>query len=334
MRFKKILVTGGAGFIGSNFIRLLLDPVRSSPAGRGLKVINLDKLTYSGNRDNLRSIEKDPRYTFVRGDICDRTVVNRIMKGCDLVVNFAAESHVDRSIQDPSQFILTNIVGTQVLLDAARKHKVKRFIQISTDEVYGSISRGYADEGALIKPNSPYAASKASADLLAKSYFVTFNMPVIITRSSNNFGPYQYPEKMIPLFITNALKDQKLPVYAEGLNVRDWIYVEDNCSALMFIASHGEPGEVYNVGGGNEFKNIELTRMILKNLKKSERLITYVQDRPGHDLRYALDSYKLYKLGWRHDGKSFRKKLEMTVEWYKENQEWWQKLRLKKEKFW
>ncbi|MDD5440508.1 MAG: dTDP-glucose 4,6-dehydratase [Candidatus Omnitrophica bacterium] len=330
MRYKKILITGGAGFIGSNFIRHVMQ-------GAGIfkgTIVNLDKLTYSGNRANLRDLEDDRRYTFVKGDICDEKLVARLMKGCDLVINFAAESHVDRSIQDPSAFIRTNIVGTQVLLDAARKYKIKRFIQISTDEVYGSVARGYSDEESPLKPNSPYAASKAAADLLVRAYFATYKMPVIITRSSNNFGPYQYPEKVIPLFITNAIQDQKLPVYADGSNVRDWIFVGDNCSAVLFAALHGEAGGVYNIGGGTELKNIELTRMILKILKKPERLIAFVSDRPGHDKRYALDSYKLYKLGWRPAEGGFRHKLEMTVGWYKENQAWWHRLRLKKQKFW
>lgn len=331
---KRILVTGGAGFIGSNFIRGVLTGSIKRPGVKGIKIINLDKLTYSGNLDNLKDLSKDPRYEFVKGDICDKKLVSKVIKKCDVVINFAAESHVDRSIKDPSSFIKTNVCGTQVLLDAARANNVKRFVQISTDEVYGSVSKGYSDEGSHLLPNSPYAASKTSADLLARSYFVTFKMPVIVTRSSNNFGPYQYPEKVIPLFITNAIRDKELPLYADGSNVRDWIYVGDNCDAVYFVMERGIPGEVYNIGGGNEVRNIDLTKKILKMLGKTEKLIKFVKDRPGHDKRYALDSYKLYKLGWRPSPAGFDRKLESTVAWYKGNQKWWKKLIEKKEKFW
>ncbi|MFH1791056.1 MAG: dTDP-glucose 4,6-dehydratase [Candidatus Omnitrophota bacterium] len=332
MTFKNMLVTGGSGFIGSNFIRYILSGQRH---GRGIKkLINLDKLTYSGNPDNLKDIEGDPRYRFVKGDICDKRVVSKLAGGCDVIINFAAESHVDRSIKDPAEFVRTNVVGTQVLLDAVRRYGVKRYIQIGTDEVYGSVQRGYSQEESQLRPNSPYAASKAAADLLVRSYHVTFRLPVIITRSSNNFGPYQYPEKVIPLFITNAIDNKKVPLYADGSNVRDWIYVVDNCDAIAFIMKNGEAGNIYNIGGGNEIKNIDLTRMILRNLGKTERLIKYVKDRPGHDKRYALDSYKLHKLGWKPVPGNFEGKLRSTIEWYVNNKKWWVRLKARKEKFW
>ena len=327
MRFKKILITGGAGFIGSNFIRYILGRSR-------VKLINLDKLTYSGNLDNLKDVEKDPRYTFVKGDICDKNLVLKLTKGCDAVINFAAESHVDRSIKYPDEFIKTNVFGTQALLEAAKKNKVRRFIQISTDEVYGSIAKGRFSENSLLAPNSPYAASKASADLLARSYFVTYKMPVVIVRSSNNFGPFQYPEKIIPLFVANAIENKKLPVYADGSNVREWLYVLDNCDAINFILQNGKDGEIYNIGSANEMKNIELTKNILGILGKSEGLIEFVKDRPGHDKRYALNVSKLKKLGWKPKYR-FKTALRDTVLWYKENVKWWKRLKQKSEKkFW
>ncbi|MFC1577221.1 dTDP-glucose 4,6-dehydratase [Candidatus Omnitrophota bacterium] len=335
---RRILVTGGAGFIGSNFIRYLL---RSAAGGRGrTKIVNLDKLTYSGNPDNLKDVEKDRRYRFVKGDICDRRLAFDLVKKCDFVVNFAAETHVDRSIRDSTAFIKTNILGTQVLMDAARNAlaskggRFKKFIQIGTDEVYGSVLRGYSDEGSPLLPNSPYAASKAAADLLVRSYYITYGFPAVITRSSNNFGPYQYPEKMIPLFITNLLEGRKVPLYADGSNMRDWIYVGDNCAAVSFVLDKGRPGEIYNIGGGNELKNIELTRSILKTLKRPESFIRYVRDRPGHDKRYALDSSKLHSLGWRPASGGMREKLKHTLEWYRKNVRWWKRLKKKKEKFW
>jgi len=346
MKRKKILVTGGAGFIGSNFIRHILNRPRSITHSSRISVINLDRLTYSGNLDNLRDLEGDKRYRFIKGDICDAGLVSKLARQCDMIINFAAESHVDRSIRDCSDFIRTNIQGTQILLDAVRQYKVKRFVHISTDEVYGSIQKGYSGEKDHIKPNSPYAASKAAADLLVRSYYITYKLPVIITRSSNNFGPYQYPEKMIPLFITNALEGKRLPLYADGLNVRDWIYVEDNCDAVAFVTKKGKIGEVYNIGGDNERKNLELTKMILRILGKPDSLIKFVKDRPGHDKRYALNSHKLYKLGWRGTEAAHKKpgmssvdsdfwdKLSRTVAWYKENGKWWKKLKKKKEKFW
>ena len=324
-KYKKILITGGAGFIGSNFIRYILQKTKA-------KIINLDKLTYSGNIDNLSDIKNNPRYKFVKGDIANEKLVSKLVKGCDAIINFAAESHVDRSIKDSRAFMQTNVIGTQVLLDAARKYKIKRFIQISTDEVYGSIKSGYFTENSNLAPNSPYAASKAAADILARSYFVTHKLPVIIVRSSNNFGPYQYTEKLIPLFITNALENKKLPVYADGTNVREWIYVTDNCSAINFVLNKGKDGEVYNIGSGNELKNIVLTKKILKLLDKKENLIKFVKDRPGHDKRYALKLSKLKSLGWKPD-KKFDAGLKETVLWYKENVKWWKKLK-KKERFW
>ena len=337
-QFGRVLITGGTGFIGSNFIRYLLR--RTWDVGRGtcetgrgaIKIINLDKLTYSGNLENLKDVENDSRYKFVKGDICDKKLVERLMKGCDAVINFAAESHVDRSIRESREFIRTNVSGTQVLLDAARKCGIGRFIQISTDEVYGSIGRGRFKENAPLSPNSPYAASKASADLLVRSYWITYKMPVIIVRSSNNFGPFQYPEKVIPLFITNALQNRKLPLYADGRNVREWIYVTDNCSAITFILESGIPGEVYNIGTGYRLKNIVLTGKILKILGKDKNLIRFVKDRPGHDKRYSLNSDKLKSLGWKPE-RRFGDALQETIMWYKENEKWWKRLE-REEKFW
>jgi dTDP-glucose 4,6-dehydratase len=316
---KRLLVTGGAGFIGSNFIRLILSKYPD------YKITNLDKLTYCGNIENLRDVENNKNYTFVKGDIVDEALVSRLVKDCDTIVHFAAESHVDRSIKDPSEFLRTNIFGTYTLLEAAKKSGVKLFIQISTDEVYGSIARGYSKEGDPLEPNSPYSATKAGADLLARSYFVTFKLPVIITRSSNNFGPYQYPEKVIPLFITNLLADKKVPLYADGMNMRDWLYVEDNCEAIDVVMHKGSPGEIYNIGVGSEITNLELTRGLLGILGKDESSIEYVKDRPGHDKRYALDIEKIKALGWRprHD---YRDALGLTVDWYENNKTWWHKL--------
>ncbi len=332
MRFKKILVTGGAGFIGSNFIRYILQVLRIKD--KGLKLINLDKLTYSGNLENLKDVEKDPRYKFVKGDICDRKLVFELARNCDAIINFAAESHVDRSIKDPTEFIKTNVFGTQILLDAAKKFRIKRYIQISTDEVCGSITKGAFNESSQLRPNSPYAASKAAADLLVRSYYVTYKLPAIIIRSSNNFGQFQYPEKIIPLFITNALENKKLPLYADGSNVREWLYVLDNCDAINFILNNGKVGEVYNIGGGNELRNIDLTKKILKILRKDEKLIKFVKDRPAHDKRYALDSTKVKKLGWKPKYK-FEDALKETVHWYKKNTKWWKRLKKRKEeKFW
>ena len=316
---KKLLVTGGAGFIGSNFIRHVLNKYAS------YRVVNLDKLTYCGNLANLRDISKNKHYKFVKGDIADEKLVNRLVGDCDVVVNFAAETHVDRSIHNPYDFIKTNVFGTYTLLEAARKNGTGSFVQISTDEVYGSIERGSFIEEDNLKPNSPYSASKASGDLLARSYFVTHKLPVIITRSSNNFGPYQYPEKVIPLFVTNALENKKLPLYADGMNVRDWLFVADNCAAIDLIMHKGVAGEAYNIGAGSEITNMELTHGILDILGKGKDLIKFVKDRPGHDKRYALNINKLKKLGWRPQ-RDFRSALELTVDWYDKNRAWWKRL--------
>jgi dTDP-glucose 4,6-dehydratase len=317
---QRFLVTGGAGFIGSNYIRYLLHKRND------VEIVNLDKLTYAGNLDNLRDVEKNPRYRFVQGDICDTNLVNQLVAGVDIAVNFAAESHVDRSIGAPDDFIRTDVFGAFVLLEAARQHKIRKFIQISTDEVYGSIAEGLFKETDPLMPSSPYAASKAGADRLAYSYFVTYSLPVIITRCSNNFGPYQYPEKLIPLFVTNALEDKPLPIYGDGKNVRDWIYVEDHCDAIDFIFERGNDGEVYNIAGGNERNNLEITELILARLNKPKSLMKFVTDRLGHDRRYALDAGKLAALGWkpRHE---LSAALEATIDWYVKNRWWWEKLK-------
>ena len=318
-----ILVTGGAGFIGSNFIRYTLDKYPN------YRIVNLDKLTYAGNLDNLRDVAKNPRYKFIRGDIADQKLVDKIAPTVDIIVNFAAETHVDRSIQEAGTFIETDIRGTYVLLEAVKKHKIKRFIQISTDEVYGSIAKGSFTETSPFQPNSPYAASKAGAELLVRSYFVTYKLPVIVTRSSNNFGPFQYPEKVIPLFVTNALQDKPLPLYGNGKNVRDWLYVLDNCEAIDLVLHKGKEGEAYNIGGGNEVPNVELTGMILKILNKPKNLIQRVADRPGHDLRYSLSCSKIKKeLGWK-PRTNFSNALLETVKWYCSHEWWWKKLKNK-----
>ncbi|CAG0971188.1 dTDP-glucose 4,6-dehydratase [Methanosarcinales archaeon] len=318
VRKLKLLVTGGLGFIGSNFIRHMLVKYP------GYEIINLDKQTYAGNPDNLKDIETN--YTFIRGDICDSKVVNKLMEKVDHVVHFAAESHVDRSIEDASVFVKTNVLGTFTLLDAALRHNIRKFIHISTDEVYGSITRGSFVETDILTPSSPYSSSKAGSDLLAQSYFITHKLPVIITRCTNNFGPYQYPEKLIPLFITNLIENRKVPVYGTGKNVRDWIYVLDHCKAVDFILHKGSTGEIYNIGGGAEKTNIEITKRILEMLKMDGSMIEYVKDRPGHDLRYSLDCSKLTLLGWKpeHD---FDEALVHTVKWYIENRWWWDKLK-------
>jgi len=319
---KTLLVTGGAGFIGSNFIRYILN---THP---DYKVINLDKLTYCGNLNSLKDVRESRNYRFVKGDICDPKVVRQTMKGCNFVLNFAAQTHVDRSIKDSSEFIKTNVTGTQVLLDAARKFKVKRFIHISTDEVYGDIKRGFSKESDPLLPNSPYAASKAAADLLCRSYFVTYKMPVIITRTSNNFGPYQYPEKVMPLFITNCLENKPLPLYGDGRNVREWIYVIDNCAGIDFVLHKGKNGQIYNIGSGQQTRNIKMAKVVLAMLGASRDLISFVTDRPGHDRRYALDFYKLKKLGWSPEY-DFKNALRLTIEWYISNEWWWRPLKRK-----
>ena len=316
----KILVTGGAGFIGSNFIRLLLDKHPDH------EIVNFDKLTYAGNLDNLKGIEADPRYQFVHADICDAEAVGAAMAGIDAIVNFAAESHVDRSIGGPADFIQTDIYGTYVLLEAARRHNVGRYIQISTDEVYGSIRDGSFTETDRLQPSSPYSASKAGGDMQAMAYHTTFGVPTIITRSSNNFGPYQYPEKIIPLFITNMMEGKKAPLYGDGANVRDWIYVTDNCEAIDLVLHDGEVGEIYNIGGGNECGNLSITRLILAALHKDEELIERVPDRLGHDFRYSIDCSKVKKLGWA-PARSFEDSLRETVDWYVGNRWWWEKIK-------
>ncbi|OGZ38686.1 MAG: dTDP-glucose 4,6-dehydratase [Candidatus Portnoybacteria bacterium RIFCSPLOWO2_01_FULL_43_11] len=316
-----LLITGGAGFIGSNFIRHILNKYP------GYKIINLDKLTYAGNLSNLRDIENNPRYGFVRGDICDRKLVNFLVsKRPDAILNFAAETHVDRSILAPQDFIKTDILGTHTLLEAAKKYRTDIFIQISTDEVYGSILNGSFVEESPLRPNSPYSASKAGADLMVRAYQKTFAVPTLITRSSNNFGPFQYPEKLIPLFITNLLEDKKVPVYGDGEQVRDWVYVLDNCSGIDYVLHNGQIGEIYNISGNTEKTNLDITKIILTHLGKNESYIEYVKDRPGHDRRYSLSFDKLYNLGWR-PRYDFSEAMVKTIQWYKENPDWWQKIK-------
>ena len=315
----RLLVTGGAGFIGSNFVRYVLG------RDRDVHVTTLDSLTYAGNLANLESVRDDPRHRFVRGDITETAAVAAVFEERpDAVVHFAAESHVDRSIDDSSPFVRTNVLGTGVLLEAARRARVGRFVHVSTDEVYGSIAPGErAAEEAPLRPTSPYAASKAASDLLALSYFRTHGLDVVVTRCSNNFGPYQFPEKVIPLFITNAIADQPLPLYGDGGNVRDWIFVEDHCAALHAVLLRGRGGEVYNIGADNEWTNRELTSAILRELAKPEDLVRRVSDRPAHDRRYALDSAKIRgELGWRPEH-SFASALASTVDWYARNERWW-----------
>lgn len=323
----KLLITGGAGFIGSNFIRYMLKKYR------GYEIINLDALTYAGNLENLADVIGDAdtksRYSFVKGDITDSAAVESVLQqGIDGVVHFAAESHVDRSIDNATAFIQTNVTGTQVLLDAARRHEVGKFVHISTDEVYGSLGpEGLFTESTPLSPNSPYSASKASADLLVRASHETFGLPACITRCSNNYGPYQFPEKLIPLFITNALAHRSLPLYGDGLNVRDWIFVEDHCSAIDCVLHHGRPGQVYNIGGNCERTNRQITETILTHLSKPESLITYVTDRPGHDRRYAIDSTKIMtELGWRQQY-DFDAGMQLTIDWYRTNTAWWERVK-------
>ena len=321
-----LLVTGGAGFIGSNFIHYMLDHYPRC------KIINLDKLTYAGNLDNLKDVEKDPRYEFIHGDIRDRELVRNIFKRVQGVVHFAAETHVDRSILDAGEFVLTDVYGTFVLLDALKNSDIKFFIHVSTDEVYGSREEGYFKEDDPLCPSSPYAASKVGADRLAYSYWVTYGLPIIILRPSNNFGPYQYPEKFIPLFVTNALEGKNLPLYGKGANVRDWLYVEDNCRAIDLVMRMGKIGEAYNVGANNEVQNITIAERIVDLLEKPKSLIKFVPDRLGHDKRYAVDCRKIHALGWKPE-KEFDKALASTVRWYQENTDWWQKIKEKSKDF-
>ena len=314
----RILITGGAGFIGSHFVRYILEKHPD------YDVVVLDKLTYAGRTENLHDVLESVR--FIHGDVCLPGDVDKAMNGCNTVFNFAAESHVDRSITGAGAFVNTNVWGTCVLLEAARRHRIERFIQISTDEVYGSCLNGSFSEDDVANPSSPYAASKAGADLLSLSYARTYGLPVVITRSSNNFGPYQYPEKVIPLFITNAIEGKPLPVYGDGRNIRDWIYVQDNCGAIDFISQNGTPGEIYNIAAKNERENLEIVDQILQFLKKPRDLIQFVQDRPAHDRRYSLDVTKMTALGW-VCATPFEKALTETVEWYQNNEWWWKPLR-------
>ncbi len=320
---KNILVTGGAGFIGSNFVRYMLNKYPD------YKVVNFDALTYAGNLENLIEIENNPNYVFVKGDICNKEEVGRVFHqySVDSAVHFAAESHVDRSILGPAIFVQTNVMGTNVLLDVSREAGIEKFLHVSTDEVYGSLgATGYFTEETPLHANSPYSASKAASDLLVLAYHRTFGFPGIVTRCSNNYGPYQFPEKLIPLIIANALNDKSLPVYGDGLNVRDWLYVEDHCSALDVVLHGGTFGEVYNIGGHNECKNIEIVKLTLKELGKPESLITYVKDRPGHDRRYAIDASKIQKeLGWIPAHK-FEEGIEETIQWYLKNRKWWERI--------
>ncbi|WP_172256998.1 dTDP-glucose 4,6-dehydratase [Saccharibacillus deserti] len=318
----KLLITGGAGFIGSNFVLYML---RQHP---DYEIINVDALTYAGNLENLKAIEQNPKHTFVKADICDAAKMDELIgQGVDIVVNFAAESHVDRSILEPDVFVKTNVLGTQVLLDAAKKHNVTKFVQVSTDEVYGTLGEtGLFTEETPLTPNSPYSASKAGGDLLVRAYHETFGLPVNITRCSNNYGPYQFPEKLIPLIISKALNDQPLPVYGDGLNIRDWLYVEDHCSAIDLVIHEGVNGEVYNIGGNNERTNLHIIRTILEQLGKPESLITYVQDRPGHDRRYGIDPAKITnELGWKPKH-NFETGIRETISWYLANKEWWTRI--------
>lgn len=320
----KILITGGCGFIGSNFIHLLMEKYED------IDIVNLDKLTYCGNEANLEDISKDARYSFVKGDICDKGLVSELLKDRDIVVNFAAETHVDRSIKYSDEFLKTNVFGVKVMLDAVREAEIKKFIQIGTDEVYGSVAEGLSVETDPLKPRSPYSSTKASGDLLALSYHATYGLPVTVVRSSNNFGPYQYPEKVIPLFITNLIDGKKVPLYGDGANIRDWLYVKDNCRAIDAVMESGDAGEVYNIGGGNLLTNKDLTYRLLKAMGKGEDSIEFVPDRPGHDRRYALDSSRVKGLGWKPEN-DFDTDLENTVGWYKDNESWWRTLKEKAE---
>ena len=313
----KIFITGGAGFIGSNFVRHVLE------ASKDYKVVNYDSLTYAGNLANLQAIAANPDYQFVKGDICDAAGVEAAMCGCDVVIHFAAESHVDRSIYEPAPVIQTNVTGTFVLLQVARKLRVSRFVHVSTDEVYGDLAPNtLADENSALRPSSPYSASKAGSDLLVRSYIRTYKFPALITRSSNNYGPYQFPEKFVPLMITNALIDSLLPIYGDGKQQRDWLHVEDNCRGILTVLEKGRDGEIYNIGGLDLEDNLTIARRILELTGKSERLLSFVQDRPGHDRRYALNCTKMEKeLGWR-PVVSLGDGLRQTIEWYKNNEQW------------
>ncbi len=322
---KNIIITGGAGFIGSNFIKYILNKY-------DYNIYNFDKLTYAGNLENLTDVEKNPQYKFVKGDICDRAVVEKTVKenNIDTIIHFAAESHVDRSILGSEEFIVTNVLGTQVLLDVAKNAGLEKYLQVSTDEVYGSLPEDKKEikftEKTPLTTNSPYSASKAAADLLCNAYYHTHKLPILITRCSNNYGPYQFPEKLIPLMIAKAKDGEKLPVYGDGKNVRDWLYVEDHCSAICEVLHKGKLGDVYNIGGNNEWYNIDIVKLILKKLDKSEDQISYVKDRPGHDRRYAIDSTKIQtELSW-EPKYQFEDGIEKTIQWYLDNEDWWRKV--------
>ena len=317
---RNYLVSGGAGFIGSNFIRYVLE---HEPTAR---VTSLDALTYAGVKATVDELDVNDRHTFVQGDIRDGALVESLVPGHDVVVNFAAESHVDRSIDGPSVFLETNVVGTGVMIDAARRHDVSTYIQVSTDEVYGSIEEGFALEDARLEPSSPYSASKAGADLLVQSYAVTYGYPAVITRCTNNYGPYQFPEKLIPLFVSNLLDGKQVPLYGDGLNERDWLYVEDHCSAIHMLVDEGEGGEVYNIGADAQLPNIRLTHMILEAVGADDSMIEYVDDRLGHDRRYAVDSTKIRAMGW-SPSHTVEQRLADTVDWYRDRQDWWRPLR-------
>ena len=318
----KILVTGGAGFAGSNFIRYVLKKYPN------YQIINLDKLTYAGNLENLKDIEGNANYQFTKGDISDKRTVFKVCRfnKLDAIINYAAETHVDRSILDPEAFIKTDVLGTYNILEAVKEFKIAKFIQISTDEVYGSLEKGKFTEASPFMPNSPYSASKAGADLLCRAYVKTYGLPIIATHACNFYGPYQYPEKLIPLFITNILEQKKLPLYGQGQNVREWLYVLDHASAVDFLLHKGEAGETYNIGSGVEKKNIQITEMILKELDVDKKMIEYIKDRPGHDWRYSLDWAKIKKLGWQPEY-DFDEALRETIRWYKKNDWWWKKLK-------
>ena len=316
----RLLITGGLGFIGSNYIRYILEKYPD------YEIKNLDAVTYAGNLENLRVAEKNKNYSFVKGDICDSKVVDKLAKDRDAIINFAAETHVDRSLIESGSFVKTDVLGTHILLEAAKKYQIKKFLQISTDEVFGSIENGSFTENSLLQPNSPYSASKAGGEMLVRAYNKTFNVPTLITRSTNNYGPCQHPEKFIPLSITNLLEGKKVPLYGDGLNVRDWIYVMDNCEAIDFVFHKGLIGEIYNIGANCEKRNIDVVKMILKNLYKDESNIEFVKDRLGHDRRYSIDCTKIKKLGWMPKT-NFENGLRMTIEWYKKNKQWWKKLK-------
>ncbi|HEX7101990.1 MAG TPA: dTDP-glucose 4,6-dehydratase [Nitrolancea sp.] len=318
-RLRRFLVTGGAGFIGSNFARMLLQ-------GGAERVVVFDKITYAGNPANLLDLADYPAYEFVQGDICDPTAVGKALDGCQAIVNFAAESHVDRSLLSASEFIQTNILGTTILLEAAVRLGIERFVQVSTDEVYGDVAQGYSREDDPLRPRSPYSASKASAELMVNAYAETFGLDAIITRGSNTYGPYQFPEKLIPLMITNVFESRPLPVYGDGQQARDWLYVLDHCRGILVAMERGEPGQIYNIGGGNERRNLDVVMTLLDLMDGPPELITHVEDRLGHDRRYALSTERLRALGWRPET-SFEQGLRETVDWYRANGNWWRPLK-------